>query len=303
MVSHTALSVADMAGRLTSMASTSANASGASISASRAVLSASEMASKAVWHDCDSACLPSPSDVDVWGTVAGLTDAITNVVDATVRNLAMVSLEAIDDNDHSRGVRQQTWGVFGHRFVVATFRNLNGKHTYLRIDFMSKGPSDDPVEIMLSHDRSVLVPNPTNAVMSLSSDDVALAPTLSDFSSLLVAIQTKGSSYDLFRRNCIWHAERILFLMAKRYADHWRRGEIRPDEFKNYVEGRMDAIDAAIAVGLPPGAGRTVGQAFLRVFKGAGSFFTSWLPANDPARIEDPNAEIEELMKEWVARG
>jgi len=91
--------------------------------------------------------------------------------------------------------------------------------------------------------------------------------------------------------------------MAKRYAHHWRCGEIRPHELVEYMEGRMDAIDAGVAVGVPPGAARLMGQVGMRVLKSTGAFFTSWLPANDLARHEPPDSEIEGMMKKWVARG
>lgn len=51
-------------------------------------------------HLCNDAHWPGLNNVDPWAHVAGFTEAVTTVVDPSVRNLPLVSVEALDDIHH-----------------------------------------------------------------------------------------------------------------------------------------------------------------------------------------------------------
>jgi len=223
-------------------------------------------------------------------------------VHSSVQSSTIISVEALDVVANTNQLRRHTLGVFGHRFVIAAARYANGTIIYVRVDFYQSGDGTVSQPVRCSRDRDILIPEESRPVMKLTSaNNGSSAPTLDTFASLLEVIYLRTRQYDVLKRNCYWHTEKIVFSMAKKYADYWQGGDIYPQELSTYMNGQTDGAHAGIAVGMPSVARRIIPRIGISptigVVKTARTLIRPWIPSNQ--WMESPDQEIHEILEEW----
>ena len=136
-------------------------------------------------------------------------------------------------------------------------------------------------------------------LMSSATSYAAPGPSLDALAGLLERVSARvGRGYSVMGRDHVWLGELLVFAVARRFAAHWRAGEVRPREpMGRYVRGEVGALAAATEAKVQGEGARWFAHAGLTAVRGIQMFFTQL----DRDRFLMHDDEIAEVVAQWEA--